>query len=358
MVGKFNFLPIVGRSKRGEIYHQSELKKLFVPQNKQIDSSLIGHAVHAVESQAGQTIFDLSGVEKSNKTTLSLIANVSRTYLQADMPSVLDHTLDPQWYEMRNYVGVGIGMQEHELNILLDGHTTESKERQTVDIHSLGRHLLRSSILSRVYIEAMLEKHGIPFGDTPEIVEAPPDPRLRQFGETHLGGLHPFHHPVVMRHHDYVRRIDQKSSHDLLIKPLVEEIGLIPTLKKSFHEPVPCDGPLPDHFDNGAQMISRLADSFGKVEWIEGHGYRLRRTINSMSNYSRERQEIYFAAEKDMPGTYWYGRDRSNLEIYLTNERIAYTHAANWFEKMSGKIFEDFMASVDNYPTNFEIYTR
>lgn len=339
-----------------EVWSQNEFKKFFVPRNPEIDASLEAYVVRATKNIPGMNIFELAGVDQSPGNAITLLANMSRMELESSFPSTLDAEQEPRWYEMRNYVGSGIPRQEHTLNLFFEGFSDETNAKFDHDPHSLGRHLDRSATLSKIYIEAILNKHEILYGDTVDFVEGPIDPRLRELGSHHLGGLHPFHLPVVLRHHDLVRRADQSSSHDSLVQPLVVEIGLISSIEHSFHDPVPCDVPLPENFDNGAQMLSRLADNFGKVEWIEGYGYRLRRTIDAMCSYSRERQAKYFKSEREKPGSFWYGRSASHLEQYLNNERIAYMRAAAWFQQMTGNNFEEFMADVDNHSEEFEMY--
>lgn len=347
--------PWVHRS-RPELPGADYFQKFFQSHNGELEQHDIVQAVRAVMLSPGKTLFDIAGVEKNTVTSLSLMGNIVRMHIADSIPSAVDGHEQPAYWQMHGYTGFRLRAVEVDILALMRGSSAEINQEVDENVFSLSRHLDRSATLARIFIEECLDHKRIPYGFSTLHDD---DPRLQEFADQELGGLHPFHLPVVLHFHDLPRHITHSSAHDSLVPKLAQEVGLIPTIQQSFHEPVPTDVGLPEGYDpNGAHMLSRLADNFGKVEFIEGFGYRLRRSIDAMCAYSRERQQHYFSTERDSPNSPWYGKNTDDLERYLANERKAYETAAVWFEEQSGQPFESFMAHVDNHAQDYEIFFR
>lgn len=342
--------------KRPELPGPEYFQPFFQSRNEELHQYEIAHAVRAVMQSPGKTLFDVAGIENNTDNSLRLMGNVLRVHISDSMPSALDAGEQPAYWQMHGYTGLRLRAAESDILTLMRGNSPEIADEVDVNVFSLSRHLDRSATLARIFIEECLDHRQIPYGFS---TLHDSDPRLREFADQELGGLHPFHLPVVLHFHDLPRHITHSSAHDSLVPRLALEVGLTSPILQSFHDPVPTDVDLPENYDpSGAQMLSRLADNFGKVEFIEGYGYRLRRSIDAMCAYSRERQIYYFTSEHDNPDSLWYGKDMNDVERYLANERKAYEHAVRWFGEQTGQPFESFMAHVDNHAQEFEIFFR
>lgn len=336
------------RREKPESYDAEMLVKFFEPGNRSLTPADFSFAFRASDGEDGRNLFEMANVEQSSENTLNLLANFMRTELASEMPSALDSDIEPEAWEFDAHSPTSIQLNESLLLTMLYSKNDERSRNISSDASSLSRHLMRAPALEDIFISECLGNLEIDFEDSK---------RLTEFAQVYLGGTHPFHMKLSAYLHDFPRHITHSSEHDSLVPKLMTDIGVLPSIIQSIHEPVPADHVVQDpaHYDNGAQKLIRLADVFGKVIPRSALNHKLRTTVDEIFILSQERQQGYFEAEVDTPGTFWHGKTEKNLRIYLANERRVLNQATSWFENVSGVPFSNLMQSINDNPNNFEL---
>lgn len=321
------------------------INKLLIPY-KDIDPTEVFSAVVAA-SRSGKSVFELSGTKPNEQNTVALLANIYRSELLSFFPSTLDESRQPTLLEMIDYEQSIVDQTEATIGIAMTGNHNKTIEMLD-NPNSLTRHLMRTAYLARILTLECL--HGQNIHPRSSVG------KIQGFGMSYLGGVHPYHMVVAANMHDEPRNFTHSSKHDMLLQQLTHQIGLRKALARCFHEPVPTDTDIDETHDrSGAQKILRLADNFGKVVTESSGKLRLRTSLDEVCQHSRERQEYYINSEKNQPGTFWFNKDKKQLDKYLANERKAYEEAMSWWEKISGKSFFGLLKEINADPDKFKI---
>ncbi len=259
---------------------------------------------------------EVLGLEETLDNRYKILLSLLRTHLP---PSMMDEAM-----EITDDVQFGFEASIKETQdylIWLFEDWSQSKSPYN-NSETLSNHLHRTGAILQVLVAEIQDRANHD------------DVNAKAVFDSKEGIIHPGFAFAIGFLHDIARYITHSSEHDEWGERLFKELGLRKEIVDAKHKPVTLDGNLPP--DTSWQMLSRLADVFGKVTTDPETRRRVLRTsVDKVTDYSLGVQlNKYYLKERKDESSMWYGRSEADVLQYISLESKRLKTAESWLGSM------------------------
>ncbi len=263
---------------------------------------------------AGANALEIFALEDSPENRLRILQALLTTFVQPEMtvggPDITQETE----YRFKHDVETWFGRYLQTFF----AENTDQQLPQYQNEHSLFRHLYRTGTLLKILVAEIQERAA----------------HKNATAIAAMSELNPHMAFIIGFFHDIGRYITHSSKHDEYVLQLLEKINLKPEIVHAKHHPVSLDAETTQ--DTPCQMLSRIADVFGKLVVDDAAGTpRLRTSIDELISYSLELQlQRYFKNERNQADTMWFQKTEEDVKQYVAKEKELLETAAHWLSEM------------------------